>query len=112
MARPNVNFKIIDEFNSNKTSIISEIVSNQDQKKFSQASFIIEKYLKVMPFNDELIGMKSQNETKKVEDEKLKELWNINKKVYEIRSGLINFPNQVNYRLREQCYNPRPQILK
>ena len=64
--------KIIDEFNSNKTSIISEIVSNQDQKKFSQASFIIEKYLKVMPFNDELIGMKSQNEIKKIEDEKLK----------------------------------------
>jgi hypothetical protein len=60
------------------------------------------------PFNIHLFHNKSTN----LEDEKLKELWNINKKVYEIRSGLINFPNQVNYRLREKCYNPRPQILK
>ena len=64
--------KLIDEFNTNKSSIIIEIASNQDQKKFSEASSLIEKYLKVMPLNAELIGMRSQNETKKIEDEKLK----------------------------------------
>ena len=62
----------IDEFNSNKATIIKEIEVNQEQKKFSQASLIIQKYLNVMPSNAELISLKNQNETKKIEDEKLK----------------------------------------
>ena len=52
------------------------------------------------------------NKSTDLEDDKLKELWNINKKVYAARSRRINFPNEVNYRLRETRYNAQPQILK
>jgi hypothetical protein len=63
---------LVNKFNTDNALIIKEISDFQEKKQFSRAEIVISKYLKVMPSNVQLIGLKKENDAKELADKELK----------------------------------------
>lgn len=63
---------LINKFSTDNALIIKEISDYQEKKQFTRAQAVISTYLKVLPSNQQLIGLKKENDAKELADKELK----------------------------------------